>query len=51
MKQKQKMEIHIKKLIIGHFSARYENEDILLNEARSIFPNTFLANEMDIFDV
>lgn len=40
-----------KKLIIGHFSARYENEDILLNEARSIFPNTFLANEMDIFDV
>lgn len=32
-------------LIIGHFSARYENEECLLNEAREIFPNTVLANE------
>lgn len=42
---------NVKKLIIGHFSARYDNEEVLLNEARNIFPNTFLANEMDIFDV
>jgi ribonuclease Z len=34
-----------KKLIIGHFSARYLNEDILLNEAREIFSNTILAKE------
>ncbi|MBQ2051826.1 MAG: ribonuclease Z [Paludibacteraceae bacterium] len=33
------------RLVIGHFSARYEDETILLNEARQIFPNTILANE------
>ncbi len=33
------------KLIIGHFSSRYENEDILLEESREIFPNTMLAYE------
>lgn len=32
-------------LIIGHFSARYETEECLLNEAREVFPNTILANE------
>lgn len=40
-----------KKLVLGHFSARYENENNLLEEARSIFPNTYLANEMEVFDV
>ena len=33
------------RLVIGHFSARYEDETILLNEARQIFPDTILANE------
>lgn len=32
-------------LIIGHFSARYEDESILLKEAQEIFPNTLLAQE------
>ena len=35
----------VKKLLIGHFSARYPNETILLKEAQKVFPNTFLANE------
>ena len=35
----------VEKLIIGHFSARYDNEDELLSEAQSVFPNTTLANE------
>jgi len=35
----------VSKLIIGHFSARYENEDILLKEAQEVFPNTQLAKE------
>jgi ribonuclease Z len=35
----------VKKLIIGHFSARYPDETILLDEAREIFPDTVLANE------
>ncbi len=33
------------KLLIGHFSARYENLDTLLNEAREVFANTELAEE------
>lgn len=35
----------VKKLIIGHFSARYEDENTLLKEASSIFPQTILAQE------
>ena len=38
-------------LILGHYSSRYEDEDILLNEARSIFQNTCLAQENSIIDV
>ena len=45
------LKANVKKLILGHFSARYDDEKILLEEARSVFPNTFLTNEMDIFDV
>lgn len=41
----------VKKLVVGHFSARYENEDVILKEAQSVFPNTSLANEMVVFDV
>lgn len=36
---------HAKTLCIGHFSARYENENELLVEARQIFPSTILAKE------
>lgn len=35
----------VKKLVIGHFSARYEDESILLKEAQEVFPQTILANE------
>ena len=34
-----------KRLLIGHFSSRYEDENILLNEARQVFPDTLLAAE------
>ena len=34
-----------KKLVIGHFSSRYDDESILLDEARAIFPETVLAKE------
>lgn len=34
-----------KKLVIGHFSSRYDNEQKLLEEAKAVFPNTELANE------
>lgn len=38
-------EAQVKKLLIGHFSARYEDESILLKEASEIFPHTMLAEE------
>lgn len=34
-----------KQLCIGHFSARYEDENALLNEAKNMFNNTILAKE------
>lgn len=36
---------HVKQLMIGHYSARYDDEQILLNEAKQIFPNTILSRE------
>ena len=33
------------RLILGHFSSRYSSEDILLQEAQQIFPNTILAED------
>lgn len=35
----------VKKLVIGHYSARYEDENILLKEASEVFPQTILAQE------
>ncbi|NDV78725.1 ribonuclease Z [Dysgonomonas sp. 511] len=35
----------VKKLMLGHFSARYPDNKVLLDEAREIFANTVLANE------
>ncbi|MDR0961078.1 MAG: ribonuclease Z [Mediterranea sp.] len=33
-------------LLIGHFSARYDDEKVLLKEAAELFPHTTLAHEM-----
>lgn len=35
----------VRRLMIGHFSARYEDEQMLLQEASEVFPNTILAKE------
>lgn len=35
----------VKKLIIGHFSNRYKNFQLLLGEAREVFANTFICQE------
>ena len=36
---------HVKKLILGHFSARYQDDSIFLQEAQEIFPHTIIAKE------
>lgn len=41
----------VKSLLLGHYSARYDDETVLLDEAREVFPASFLTNEMDVFDV
>ncbi len=35
----------VRRLVIGHFSSRYDDETVLLHEAQAIFPNTALAAE------
>lgn len=42
---------HAGKLILGHYSARYNNEEGILEEAQAIFPNTVLAQEGLVIDV
>lgn len=39
------LEAQAGRLMLGHFSARYTDESILLDEACKIFPNTILARE------
>lgn len=36
---------NVKKLMLGHFSARYTDNQILLKESKEVFENTILANE------
>ena len=36
---------HVGQLLIGHYSAHYLDESVLLHEAREVFPNTLAANE------
>lgn len=39
------------KLLLGHFSARYTDLSALLTEARSIFPETFICSDGDVYEV
>ena len=40
----------VSRLLLGHYSSRYTYEEILLNEAREIFSNSFLTNELQVID-
>jgi len=39
------------KLLLGHYSARYNDEKELLKEAKEVFSASFLTNEMDVINV
>ncbi len=45
------MKCNVKKLLIGHFSARYKDLTPVLEEAQKIFRNTSLAIEGESFDL
>lgn len=42
---------NVKKLIIGHFSSRYDDPDLLLREAKAVFSNTEAAYEGKIIEL
>ncbi len=37
------------KLLLGHYSSRYDDEGVLLNEAQRIFLQSYLTHENDVF--
>lgn len=41
----------VKRLLIGHYSSRYDTADVQLNEAREIFPDTIAAEEGDVINI
>ncbi len=41
----------VRQLIIGHFSARYTNQQLLLDEARSVFEATTLAKDGGVYKI
>lgn len=41
----------VKKLLLGHYSARYNDEKMIVKEAREIFPESYLTKENDVFNV
>jgi len=41
----------VKRLVIGHYSARYEDLSELHREAEAVFPGTILGNEGTVIPV
>ena len=42
---------NVKKLIIGHYSARYIHQNELLEEAKAVFENTLLGEDMKEYNI
>jgi len=42
---------NVKQLIIGHYSARYTNQNALLAEAKEVFENTILGEDMKTYEI
>jgi ribonuclease Z len=45
------LDAHAGKLLLGHYSQRYDDEQVLLREAQGVFPQSFLTDEQAFFDV
>ena len=39
------------RLVIGHYSSRYKDEQVLVDEARALFPETYSATEGHTFTI
>ena len=44
-------EAHVGQLLLGHYSSRYEDENIILQQAKEVFGNAKLTSEQAVFDV
>lgn len=44
-------DVNAENLLIGHFSARYPSDDVLLNEAKELFAPTYAAKELMTYQV
>lgn len=42
---------NVGKLILGHFSNRYSDLSVFTDEARTVFPNTFLPKQLEILKI
>jgi len=45
------LKANVKKLIIGHYSARYNNQQNLLKEAQAVFENTVLGEDLTTYEI
>ena len=41
----------VKRLILGHYSTRYDDLQLLLEEARSVFQHTELGEDGKVFEI
>ncbi len=41
----------VRKLLLGHFSARYADPSCLLPEARAVFSETFICSDGDVYEI
>ena len=41
----------VERLLLGHYSSRYEDESVLLKEAQEVFPKSVLSEEYAVFDI
>ena len=48
---KAAVESGAKRLLIGHFSSRYKDESVLVEECRTLFPESYIAEEMKSFEI
>ena len=42
---------NVRKLILGHFSNRYHDLTVFTDEAKTVFPNTFLPKALEIVEI
>ena len=44
-------EAGVGKLLVGHYSSRYPSVDFFLDQLRSVFPESYLAHDMDVIEL